>query len=360
MDILLFLLSFVMILIGCEFFTNSVEWLGKRFKLSEGAIGSVLAAVGTAMPETLLPLIAIIIVGGDAGHEIGVGAILGAPFMLATIALFICGLSIFIFAKRRKTKTLHINGRLVRRDLRFFLIAYSLAAVAAFVPTEFGWFRVILGLTLVPLYGIYAVLTLRRREGIHNSDDLKCLYFQRAVERVKGNNSEIDPMSDKFRKLVYQVEPRTYLILAQVAMGLLAIILGANIFVQQIELVAKAIGMPSLILALILAPIATELPEKFNSVLWIRDRKDTFAIGNITGAMVFQSTVVVTIGIFLTDWHISLSDSTQFLQACAIGIALLSGTILYLRSSHKELRLSGLMIGGALYLLFILLVALNL
>ena len=88
MDVIIFLLSFAVILAGCEFFTNGVEWAGKRFNLSEGAVGSVLAAVGTAMPETLVPLIAILMLGGEAGREIGVGAILGAPFMLATMALF--------------------------------------------------------------------------------------------------------------------------------------------------------------------------------------------------------------------------------------------------------------------------------
>lgn len=101
MDILMFFLSFVVILLGCELFTNGVEWIGKRFKLSEGCVGSLLAAVGTALPETLIPIIAILFVGGESGHEIGTGAILGAPFMLATLALFVCGISVFLFAKRR-------------------------------------------------------------------------------------------------------------------------------------------------------------------------------------------------------------------------------------------------------------------
>ena len=52
-DIILFIASFALILLGCQFFTNAVEWLGKRLELAEGAVGSVLAAVGTALPETL-------------------------------------------------------------------------------------------------------------------------------------------------------------------------------------------------------------------------------------------------------------------------------------------------------------------
>ncbi len=363
MDLVVFLLSFVVILVGCEFFTNGVEWVGKRFRLSEGAVGSILAAVGTAMPETLIPLIAILFIGGDAGHEIGTGAILGAPFMLATLALFVCGLSVLIFAKRRKTKTLHINGKLIRRDLRIFLIAYSLAVVAVFVPLEFRWVKWIVGASLIPLYGYYMWLTIQRKDGVCEDGDLKCLYFHRMANRISGNAPEKekvpDEVSEAFRKAVYTSEPPTYLIIVQVLMGLLAIIVGANMFVQQIQSIADAIGLNPLILALIIAPIATELPEKFNSFIWIKDGKDTFAIGNITGAMVFQSCFPVTIGVLLTDWHIDISNTIQFLQAVSIGVALLSASVLYLRSSHRELHMSGLMLGGVLYVLFLVLVLIS-
>ncbi len=362
MDIVLFILSFALILIGCEFFTNGIEWLGKRFNLSEGCIGSVLAAVGTAMPETLIPIIALLFLGGEAGQEIGVGAILGAPFMLSTLALFVCGLSVFLFMKRKGRRTLRVNGKLIRRDLKFFLIAYSLALVAAFVPLEFSWIKWIIGVVFIPLYVYYTYITVKCRDGQCENGNLKCLYFQRAIDKALGNGRNAsrtgveDPIGEKLRKAVYEVEPPTYLIFVQVAMGLMAIILGANIFVEQIREAAIALGMNPLILALILAPVATELPEKFNSFLWIREGKDTYAIGNITGAMVFQSCIPVTIGIVATDWHIVLWNTTQFLQSVSMGISILAASILYLRSSHSELRMSGLMLGGLFYLFFIILV----
>jgi cation:H+ antiporter len=345
MDILVFLLSFVVILAGCELFTNGIEWTGKRFNLSEGAVGSVLAAIGTALPETLVPLIAILMLGGSSGEEIGVGAILGAPFMLATLALFVCGLSVFLFARRRNTRTLHINGTLIRRDLKFFLLAYGLAAVAAFTPPSLGIFKTVLGFTLIPLYIVYMIYTLRTGEaGGH--EDLKDLYLDRVIKRYL-------PRRPADKDSPAPQEPNTFLILVQVVASLCAIILGANLFVNQINDIATFIGINPLILSLVISPIATELPEKFNSALWIRERKDTFAIGNITGAMVFQSCIPVTIGILLTGWHLNIADKVQFLEALTIGIALLSGVILYWRSSHKELNISGLMMGGLLYVLFI-------
>ena len=149
------------------------------------------------------------------------------------------------------------------------------------------------------------------------------------------------------------------MIIVQTFMGLMVIIVGAAMFVDQINSASASIGIPALIFALLVSPIATELPEKFNSLMWIRAKKDTFAIGNITGAMVFQSCIPVTIGILLTPWHLNLNDTTQFLEAVCIGIALLSGAVLYWRSSHKELHMSSLMLGGALYSTFFILVLMN-
>ncbi len=366
MDIIIFLASFIIILAGCEFFTNGVEWAGKRFNLSEGAVGSVLAAVGTAMPETIVPLIAIIFLGGETGGEIGVGAILGAPFMLATLALFVCGLSVLIFAKRRKTKTLHINGHLIRRDLIFFLVAYSLAALAALAPHDFWWFKAALGFSLIPLYIAYVWYTVRTGESCsENEEDLKPLYCDRVAKRCFGRSGrEIecvgDPVSEGIDSVMRTKEPSTVLIVFQVIASLLLIIVGASLFVQQIREIATAANIPALVLALIIAPVATELPEKFNSMLWIRAKKDTYAIGNVTGAMVFQSCIPVTIGIVLTDWHINLGNQVQFLEAASIAIALFSGIVLYARSSGAEIRMSGLMLGGVLYVMFFMLVALSL
>jgi cation:H+ antiporter len=364
MDIITFLLSFVVILAGCELFTNGVEWTGRRFKLSEGAVGSVLAAVGTALPETIVPLIAILTLSGHAGEEIGVGAILGAPFMLATLALFICGLSVFLFAVRRGTKTLHINGKLIRRDLKFFLLAYGLAAIAALIPPEYDLFKTILGVSLIPLYIVYTIYTIKTGEAAcGDGEELKALYADNFIRRCTGRSGEKikcpEDIGSASNPVKFSSEPTTVLILLQVMASLGIIIIGANLFVGQIKEISAIIGINPLILSLIVAPIATELPEKFNSLLWIRERKDTFAIGNITGAMVFQSCIPVTIGIILTGWHLNISDTIGFLQASAIGIALLSAIILYIESSHKEIKMSGLMIGGLLYIGFIGLVLIN-
>src|SRR5215208_4356596 len=103
MDVLILVVAFVVILIGAELFTNGIEWFGRKLDLAEGAVGSVLAAVGTALPETMIPIIAILFATSEASDAVGVGAILGAPFMLATLAMFVTGLAVLWAARKRSS-----------------------------------------------------------------------------------------------------------------------------------------------------------------------------------------------------------------------------------------------------------------
>ena len=90
-------------------------------------------------------------------------------------------------------------------------------------------------------------------------------------------------------------------VIMQLLVALGAIVGGAHLFVEQVLHVADSAGLEPLVLSLVLAPFATELPEKANSFFWVRDGKDSLALGNITGAMVFQSTIPVSIGLLFHE-----------------------------------------------------------
>jgi hypothetical protein len=66
-SVLLLPSSFAILLAGALLFTNAIEWFGAKVGLGQGAVGSVLAAVATALPESLIPVVAI--VGAEAGDE---------------------------------------------------------------------------------------------------------------------------------------------------------------------------------------------------------------------------------------------------------------------------------------------------
>jgi len=351
---ILLLLSFAFLLLGAEVFTNSIEWLGHRLGVSESATGSILAAVGTALPETLIPVMAIL-QGGESASHVGVGAILGAPFMLATIAMFLVGTSVYYFRTRRvHGPELHFNEKTTRRDLSFFLVGYVIAFSAAFVPDDgFGLgqetVQYVFGAALVLLYLFYLYRSLQAGELVE-SEDLDDLHFGLIFERFAARLG--------YDSREHGANPSVFFVAFQTLFALGIIIGGAHLFVTEIEWVSQEIlNVPVAIVALLIAPLATELPEKFNSVLWISRDKDTLALGNITGAMAFQGTLPVTLGIVYTDWDLTLAwGTTGFLNAFSVILAVISGGILYARarSAHDDpMSYKPFLIGGAFYAAFI-------
>ena len=131
MDILELIVALPIILAGAELFTNGVEWVGEGFGLSEGAVGSVLAAIGTALPETVLPLVAIILGHHGVGDEVGIGAILGSPLMLSTLAVAILGFTVVV--SKRRSAEITVTSSVVTQDLVTFLGLFALAVIAGVI-----------------------------------------------------------------------------------------------------------------------------------------------------------------------------------------------------------------------------------
>ena len=170
------LASLIIILIAAELFVNAIEWLGKLLNLSEGAVGSVLAAVGTALPETLIPIIALISGDTEGAKEIGIGAILGAPLMLSTLTMFVTGCAVIGFKKKRKHKDkVVVHYETVSRDLKFFIFSFIVALICGFIPSELRSVKVWLGALLVLSYFIYIIKIVK--ENRETDSDIPNLYF---------------------------------------------------------------------------------------------------------------------------------------------------------------------------------------
>lgn len=356
MDIVLLVGSLAIILVAAELFTNGIEWLGHRLNLAEGAVGSVLAAVATAMPETLIPVIAIlgpVLLGGTAtasSQAVGVGAILGAPFMLSTLAMFVTGIAIVIFARRgRRTTHLRVNTGVLGRDVAFFIVGYGIAIGTAFLPQELAWLKWVAAAGLFVLYAVYVRLHFTDTPEESDSEELAQLHITRMPPLRGRAMLEIDHFPGPHS--ITGREPRLAIVVAQVVLALGLIIVGAQVFVGAVEHLSTVIGLDPTILALIIAPIATELPEKFNSVLWVRTGKDTLAMGNITGAMVFQSCLPTVLGLLFTTWTFTPDSAIHFASA---GVAFVA-TLLIFGSMILRGRLTAwtLLIGGPLYVIYL-------
>lgn len=328
------LVMLLVILVAAEVFTNALEHLGDRLGISEGVTGSLFAAIGTALPETMVPLLAIFSYSEHAGnanvgHEIGVGAIIGAPLMLSTLSLSLMAMAVW----RRRGLVGHLRPERTGliRDLNFFLVAFSLATVTLFIPHSLPSVRYGISFVMVLIYFIYVLMTIKASKALV----------------LDGHATEAE--SDLFLSKL-GLPNNMLLIVGQLLLGLMLLVFGAKGFINEVEDAAKIIGISTLLLSLLVIPIATELPEKVNSILWIRKGKDTLAFGNITGAMVFQGTLLPAIGVLLTPWQ------AQTEIVLSLVVTVIATIWLRIQIAKGGLLIWHLLVNGLIYLTYLLLV----
>jgi len=270
------IISALIIYFSCELFVNGIEWVGLRFNISKNAVGTILAAFGTALPESVVTFIAVVF-GADSGQkDIGVGAALGGPLVLSTIAYSIVGISILFFCKQRTNgKDIDLGGNKLDRDQLWFLGIFI--------------FKVALGFLVFKGKALTAFLFLAAYG----------FYFVKEIRSVADNHDErIDPL--KFRPKIKT--PETRWILGQTLLSLALIAIGSQVFVKNLDYLSLSVGVAPHLVALFLSPIATELPEILNAIIWVRQGKERLALANISGAMMIQATVPSALGIFFTPW----------------------------------------------------------
>jgi cation:H+ antiporter len=314
----------LLILIASQLFTNALEHLGHKINISAGVTGSIFAAVATALPETMIPVLAI--VAGTANttvnEEVSVGAILGAPLMLSTLSTFLMAISVIrkrgIFGKIQPEKSGFV------RDINFFIMAFTLAVLAMYVPITPFYYRAAISVALVSIYILYLFFT--------------CKASSQLVTDGHGVSIE-DPLWITRLRFKYGMPSITL----QLFLGLVLLLVGAKGFIDGVEHLSNLLNVSVLLISLIVIPIATELPEKVNSIMWVRKNKDTLGFGNITGAMVFQGTLLPALGILLTPW----APSREVLLGLAI--TYLAALWLRLIVTKEGLSIAALLFNGVLY-----------
>jgi cation:H+ antiporter len=279
----LLLVSAVVIYLACEFFVNGVEWVGQRFGVSQTAVGTVLAAFGTALPESVVTLVAVVFGKTPGAKDIGVGAALGGPLALSTLAYAVVG-AMFLLDRARHQKKIAAEFSTTRlaHDQAWFLGVFVFKVALGLVA--FAW-KPWLGGLFLAAYGLYVWRELR-------SDGLEidnCEGFEREALKLRPHDEH----------------PSTAWALLQTVGALVVIFFASQLFVHQLETVGPGFGLSPQLVALLLSPIATELPEILNAVIWVRQGKTSLALGNISGAMMIQATVPSALGLFFTPWLLS-------------------------------------------------------
>jgi cation:H+ antiporter len=308
--VLLFAGGIVLLVVAAELFTNAIEWAGFRMRLASGATGSLLAALGTSLPEFVVPVVALA-AHSPSADSVAMGAVIGAPFLLLTIGTGITGLAVLT---RRGARELVLDKSQPRRDLGVFLVAYPLALIAIALPHAA---RIAVGVLLLAGYAGYIIATLR--SGAPTDEMPEPLHI------VRWRNGQ----------------PHAVFISVQLVVAIVMLVAGSQLFVDGLNRTADALHIAALVLALVVVPLATELPETLNSVLWVRSRDDALAFGNVAGSATFQSCVLAFIGVVFTTWR---PGSTGLISG-GLTIATAASLLVLLRNGRargSRLALAGL------------------
>ena len=276
---LLFLGSAAAIYFACEFFVNGVEWLGRKLGVGETATGTILAAFGTALPESAVTFVAVVFGRNSAQKDIGIGAALGGPMVLATLSYAIVGLAMLWNYRRlgRTTQTIECESKRLRHDQAWFLSIFIVkVALGLFAFSYKPW----LGALFLLAYAAYLWRELRGVQTLGEHD--------------------LEPL-----KLHPKGDPGLLWALAQTAAALVVIAVASKVFVGQLEAIGIWAGLSPQLVALLLSPLATELPETMNAVIWVRQGKERLALANISGAMMIQATIPTALGLYFTTWMFS-------------------------------------------------------
>lgn len=332
------------IYVSCEWFVNAVEWLGQRLNIGKMAVGTILAAFGTALPESVVTLVAVTTGRSAEAKDIGVGAAMGGPLALATVAYGVTGGMLLLNRRRQRASAMVAEGgrqtavprRAARqvltdpaemgrlaKDQSWFLPIFVVKVALGLVAFTY---KPVLGLAFFAAYAVYCWREIRGDDG------------------GEGQHEDLEPL-----KLQPNAEtPSTGAVATQTLATLVVIFVASQLFVRQLDAVGPMLGLSSAVTALLLSPVATELPEIMNAVIWVRQGKTSLALANISGAMMIQATVPSGLGLLFTRW--------QFDAALAWSGLVTMAAIVYLLGSMRAGKLTAtrLALAAAFYVAFAL------
>jgi cation:H+ antiporter len=218
---------------ACEYFVNGVEWFGRKAGISQTAVGTVLAAFGTALPESVVTFVAVVFGRNEAAKDIGVGAALGGPLVLATVAYPVVGMMLLITRTGLANRPIDVNRDRLCRDQTWFLLLFACKIALGFMVFTL---KPLLGWLFLAAYALYTWSEMR--------------------QEADGPEGELEPLKFQPKAAV----PGWTTTTAQTVLAVGVIFVASHVFVGQLETVATWLGISSTVVALLFSPVATELP----------------------------------------------------------------------------------------------------
>lgn len=273
---ILLIIGFVMITSGATWLTNGSAAIAQRLKMSEYIIGMTIVAVGTSLPELTVSVASTF--AGSA--DMAIGNIVGSNIFNILFILGICAL----------IKPVSFTKNNLRVDI-WLCLAVSLALVAML------W-----GGKLSRIEGIVMVLC----------------YVAVIIFSIKSGNKEQGVQEDEPQESSKFSWIKSLLL---VALGLVALVYGADLTLDSAITVARSLGISERVIGITLLAGGTSLPELAASLVAVSKGHGALALGNVIGSNI--ANILLILGSCATITPLAMGSITYIDLGVLFGAAVL-------------------------------------
>lgn len=300
MVVILFIIGFILISKGADFFINATVEIGRKTNISELILGATIVSFATTLPELTVSLFASI----DNHTTMSLGNAVGSIICNTGLIL---GMVVFV-------SPFKVDKKMFASKSIILLLAIS----TLFVLGLDGLITRTDGAILLMLLVVYMYTNYK---GILNNTNKEYLYYC----------------------MTQQNEMSGLKILISFISGLIMMIVGSRILVDNGVQIAKFIGIPQGIISLTIIALGTSLPELVSSITAVRKKHHEICVGNILGANILNIVSVTAISSIPNSLPIlSQNMRIDYPFMLILSLTLIIPTII----KHKLYRVQGLIMLG--------------
>ena len=265
LSVLLFAVGLVLLIKGGDWFVDGATGIAKRFNLPDIVVGATVVSIGTTLPEVMVSTTGALAGSGAMAYGNAIGSIICNTALIAAISIT-CNPG-------------PVNVKSMKTPAIFFFCAAAMYCVAAYA---LGTFPRWLGFVMLAVFAVYMVLTVRN--GLKNPD---------ATAEEEEDDSK--------PKALWQE-----LLLLVIGAGVIAV--GADLLVDHGQIIAKGLGVPETVIALLFVALGTSLPELVTTLTSLKKGRASLGVGNVIGANVFNLVLVSGVAVSLAPFDVPVEN----------------------------------------------------
>ena len=266
-SVLLFAVGLVLLIKGGDWFVDGATGIAKRFNLPDIVVGATVVSIGTTLPEVMVSTTGALADSGAMAYGNAIGSIICNTALIAAISIT-CNPG-------------PVNVKSMKTPVIFFFASAAMYCLAAYF---LGTFPRWMGFVMLSVFVVYTILTVRN--GMKNPD-------------AAGEEEEEE--GGKPRKLWQE--------LALLVVGAAVIAVGADLLVDHGQIIARELGVPETVVALLFVALGTSLPELVTTITSLKKGRASLGVGNVIGANVFNLVLVSGVAVTLAPFDVPVENT---------------------------------------------------